>query len=150
MAGFLDQIFSKILGKTQAGASVLGIDIGASSIKVVQLARKGGQAILKTSGEIALGPYAGTQIGRATKLDATKLAEALKDVLKEANTSTTSSAMTIPMRYSMVSVFKMPKIAGKQLAEMIPIEARKYIPVPIAEVALDWFIIPDMEKMEND
>ena len=25
---------------------------------------------------------------------------------------------------------------------MIPIEARKYIPVPISEVALDWYIIP--------
>ena len=150
MAGFLDQIFSKILGKTQVGNSVLGIDIGASSIKIVQLTRKGGQAVLQTYGEIALGPYAGTQIGRATKLDATKLSEALKDVLKEANTSTRDSAMSIPMRSSMVSVFKMPKIAGKQLGEMIPIEARKYIPVPIAEVALDWFIIPDMEKMEND
>ncbi|MFQ5661984.1 MAG: pilus assembly protein PilM, partial [Candidatus Paceibacteria bacterium] len=32
------------------------------------------------------------------------------------------------------------------LAAMIPIEARKYIPVPISEVTLDWFIIPNEEK----
>ena len=28
------------------------------------------------------------------------------------------------------------------MAEMIPIEARRYIPVAISEVALDWWIIP--------
>ena len=145
MAGFLDQIFSKILGKTQKDSSVLGIDIGASSIKVVQLMKKGGQAVLQTYGEIALGPYAGVEIGRATKLDYSKISEALKDVMKEANTSTKNAALSIPMRSSMVSVFKMPKIAGKQLADMIPVEARKYIPVPITEVSLDWFIIPESD-----
>ncbi len=28
---------------------------------------------------------------------------------------------------------------------MVPIEARKYIPVPVSEVALDWFVIPEEE-----
>jgi hypothetical protein len=36
----------------------------------------------------------------------------------------------------------MPASAQKQFAQMIPIEARKYIPVPISEVALDWWVIP--------
>lgn len=149
MANFLDTFLSKFRAGAQT-QSVLGIDIGASSIKVVQLGKKSGQAILQTYGEIALGPYAGTQIGRATKLDGAKLAEALRDVLKEANTSTTDSAMSIPLRSSMVSVFKMPKINEKQLADMIPIEARKYIPVPISEVALDWFVIPDLDAEFRD
>ena len=35
-----------------------------------------------------------------------------------------------------------PYTSEKQLAQMIPIEARKYIPVPISEVDLDWKIIP--------
>jgi type IV pilus assembly protein PilM len=39
----------------------------------------------------------------------------------------------------------MPEMDEKQLATMIPIEARKYIPVPITEVALDWWIIPKQE-----
>ena len=33
--------------------SVLGIDIGSSSVKVVQLRKKAGQAILETYGELA-------------------------------------------------------------------------------------------------
>ena len=60
--------------------SVLGVDIGSSSIKVVQLRKKGGKAVLETYGELALGPYAGTEIGRATNLPNDKLVEALRDL----------------------------------------------------------------------
>jgi type IV pilus assembly protein PilM len=34
----------------------------------------------------------------------------------------------------------------QKLATVIPIEARKYIPVPISEVQLDWFIVPETEQ----
>jgi type IV pilus assembly protein PilM len=40
----------------------------------------------------------------------------------------------------------MPTADPKQLSQMIPIEARKYIPVPISEVLLDWSIIPKEGK----
>ena len=108
--------------------SVLGIDIGSSSIKVVQMRRKGGRAILETYGELSLGPYAGIEVGRATKLGPEKIVEALNDVLKESNATTKSVALSIPMRQSLVAVIRMPQMEEKQLAQMIPIEARKYIP----------------------
>ena len=57
------------LFKTEA-KSVIGVDIGSSSIKVVQLRREKGHVILETYGAIALGPYAGVEIGRATALGA--------------------------------------------------------------------------------
>lgn len=131
---------------TKGDQSVLGIDIGSASIKVVQVKKKMGQAVLETYGELALGPYGGMEIGRATKLSPEKIVEALKDVLKEANTSTTECAVAIPMKSSMVSVIKIPTLDEKQLPKMIPIEARKYIPIPISEVTLDWFIIPKVKE----
>jgi type IV pilus assembly protein PilM len=130
--------------------SVLGIDVGSSSIKVVQIQNKNGKAVLQTYGEISLGPYANTEIGRATKLNPEKIAEALKDLLTESNVSTVDSAVSIPMRSSMVSVFKMPNMRDKQLSQMIPIEARKYIPVPISEVTLDWFVVPKVGESQED
>lgn len=148
MANFLDSIFKKISAKSDP--SVIGIDIGSSSIKIVQMRRKGGKAILETYGELALGPYAGLEVGRATKLEPAKTAEALNDVLKEANATTKSVALSIPMRQSLVAVIRMPQMQEKQLAQMIPIEARKYIPVPITEVALDWFVIPKVEAEPDD
>jgi type IV pilus assembly protein PilM len=121
--------------------SVLGVDIGSSSIKVVQLRREKGRVILETYGAIALGPYAGVEIGRATALGADKISEALKDVIREANVTTTDAAISIPYSSSLVSIIKLPATVEKQLAQVVPIEARKYIPVPINEVLLDWFVV---------
>ena len=139
-------LFFSFLGLSKKEGSVLGVDIGSSSIKVVQLRRGRGTAILETYGELSLGPYAELDIGQATRLPAEKLATALTDLLREANTSTTDAALSIPFSDSLTSLIDMPDLPDKELAKMIPIEARKYIPVPIGEVTLDWFVIPEGEK----
>src|SRR5665213_2541237 len=131
--------FSNLFSKE--AHSVLGVDIGTSAIKVVQLRHEHGRVILETYGAISLGPYAGVEIGRATALPAEKIAEALKDVIREANVTTTDAAVSIPYSSSLVSIIKLPATVEKQLAQVVPIEARKYIPVPINEVLLDWFVV---------
>lgn len=125
--------------------SVLGIDIGSSSIKVVQLKKKGGKAVLETYGELALGPYAGSEVGKATSLSSDKISEALMDLLKEANTTTKQCGVAIPIGSSLVKLIEIPPVGAKELNELIPLEARKYIPVPISEVSLDWWVIPKAE-----
>ena len=130
----------------QEAKSVVGVDIGTSSIKVVQLRREKGKVVLETYGAIALGPYAGVEIGRATALPAEKIAEALKDVLREANVTTVDAALSIPYSSSLVSIIRLPASVEKQLAQVVPIEARKYIPVPINEVLLDWFVVSDAKR----
>jgi len=128
------------------GSSVLGIDIGSSSIKVVQLRRDKGKAILETYGELALGPYAGVEIGRATNLPQEKIIEALRDVLKESNVTTKDCGISIPSSSSLLSFVHMPVSDKAQLATMVPIEARKYVPVPISEVSLDYWPVPKEEN----
>ena len=132
--------------KNKKSASVIGVDIGASSIKIVQLRKRRGVALLETYGEIALGPYHNAEIGQATNPPASKVAEALRDLLKEANVTTKKAGVSIPFSSSLISLISMPAIGTKQLSSMVPIEARKYIPVPISEVTLDWFVVPDEEK----
>lgn len=146
----IKKFFTDIFRKKSA--SVLGIDIGSSSIKVVQLRKKGGKAVLETYGELALGPYSGIEIGQATSLSTEKIIEALGDLMKEkeVNITTKSCGVAIPFASSLMSVIEMPALSYKQLASMIPLEARKYIPVPISEVALDWSIIPKDESEEAE
>jgi len=43
----------------------------------------------------------------------------------------------------MVFNMEVPKMSKEQLEKIVPIEARRYIPVPISEVILDWRVIPD-------
>ena len=117
---------------------------------MVQLRRDKGRVVLETYGAIALGPYAGVEIGRATALQADKISEALKDVLREANVTVDDAAMAIPYASSLVSILKLPKAVEKELAQVVPIEARKYIPVPINEVLMDWFIVSDDKKAAKE
>ncbi len=138
----LPSIFSRIFKKPEG--SILGIDVGSSSIKIVQLRKKGETATLETYGELSLGPYAGGSVGQSTNLPTEKIIEALNDLLKEkeVNISTKSAAFAIPFASSLMSLIQIPDVPMKELQNLIPIEARKYIPIPIAEVALDWSIIP--------
>jgi type IV pilus assembly protein PilM len=132
------------------GPSVLGVDIGSSAIKVVQIKKKRGRAVLETYGELALGPYAGTEIGRATSLTNDKIIEALKDILHEAKTTTNACGAALPLSSSLISFISLPPMGDKHISEVIALEARKYIPVPISEVMLDWSIIPREDSYTTD
>lgn len=134
--------FSKIGSFGKKSQSVLGIDIGSSSIKVVQLRKKGARAVLETYGELALGPYANLSIGRATSLGTDSLAVALTDLLKESSTTTKSASISIPLGSSLTTIIELPELKPKDMDSIVPIEARKYIPVPITEVSLDWWVVP--------
>jgi len=129
-------------------SSAIGVDIGSSFIKVVQLKKKGGRAVLETYGELALGPYAGLKLGQMTSLESAKLSEALGDILKEANVTTRNAAISIPFASSLISLIQLPNVPESQLDTIVPIEARKYIPVPIGEVSLDWWLIPKHDEYE--
>jgi type IV pilus assembly protein PilM len=152
----MENPFKKLFSFNKQSASVLGIDIGSSAIKVVELKKSGGKAVLQTYGELALGPYGGVEIGQSTNLSTDKLVEAMTDLMaeKEVNLSTNSCGMAIPFSSSLMSLIEMPLVSYQQLSVMIPLEARKYIPVPISEVTLDWSVIPKEDtapsEEEND
>ncbi|MEK7593825.1 MAG: type IV pilus assembly protein PilM [Patescibacteria group bacterium] len=134
----------------QKESSAIGIDIGSSFIKIVQLKKKGGKAILETYGELALGPYADLEPGQVTSISSEKLSEALLDIMKEANITSKNAAISIPFASSMVTLIDLPNISETDLASVIPLEARKYIPVPASEVTLDWWVIPKEDEYETE
>ena len=144
----LKSIVGALGGGGKAG-SVIGVDIGSSSIKIVQLRLAKGAAVLETYGEIALGPYAKVPIGKATKLAPEKIAEAASDLMREANVTAHTAGISIPFSSSLITVLDLPKVDNEQLKQIVPIEARKYIPIPVAEVALDWFVIPKDESSQG-
>ncbi|MBI4088947.1 type IV pilus assembly protein PilM [Candidatus Kaiserbacteria bacterium] len=123
--------------------SVLGVDIGSSSLKVVQLRKDHGQAVLETYGELALGPYGGSEVGQATNLSAEQVTETLKDLLREAKVTAKNCGVSIPFARSLLALITLPyRKSPAEQRTVIELEARKFIPVPISEVQLDWFVVP--------
>lgn len=129
------------------GDSAVGIDIGSSAIKVVEIKKRAGKAVLETYGAIALGSYADIDVGRVTNLSIEKVVEALKEVLKQSGVTTISSAFSIPVQSSLIFTISLPsQIKESEVSSVVSTEARKYIPLPITEVSLDYFILPKKES----
>lgn len=151
--GFIDSItniFGSLPITGSKRGSALGIDFGSTTLKVVQLRKEAGRAVLETYGALGLGPYTSEAIGTATVLSKEALVQALKDLFKEANCTATRAGVSVPHSASLSTVIDLPTMSAEQLARAIPLEARKYIPVSLSEVMLDWFVIPKEELFTPD
>lgn len=129
---------------TPSAKSVLGIDIGSSSIKITEVKNTGGKLVLQTYGEIALGPFEQKEIGQTTTLSSDQMAVALREILDKTHVTTNQAVLSVPASASLLFIAELPKGSETKLDEIIPNEARKYIPVPLNEVTLDWMLVPDV------
>ncbi len=127
---------------TRKESSVLGIDLGSSSLKLVQVRKENERAILETYGELSAGPYGGMEIGKSVRLVGEKVIEMLRDLIKEANVTSHRAVVAIPLRSSFVTVISLPLMSEADLQEAVPFEARRWIPVPPGEVIIDWWVLP--------
>ncbi len=117
----------------------LGIDIGDSSLKMVELRKKNRQ--------IHLVNYAFSEnvseINFMKVDDINYLANAITKVRTEAGIlgrKVTASLPTFSVFSSIINVMSTDK---KSLAAAVNEEAKKVIPLPLEEMTLDWKIVPD-------
>ena len=130
--------------------SFLGLDIGASAIKIVQLKKSKGGAVLETYGELSLGPYANVEEGKATNLTNRQISGAIADLLKESTVNVMVCGVSIPLSASLIFEMEVPNVPHEQLKKIVPIEARRFIPVPVSEVMLDWKIVLEEENIAGE
>lgn len=116
----------------------------------MELGRKSGKIELRTYGEIALGPLAGLEVGQATNLPVEKLILAMTDLFREANVTSRDIIFSIPLTSTLLTTIEMPDLGEEKLKEMIPLEARKYIPTSLAEVSLSHWVLPHITRAYVD
>lgn len=134
----LSDIFSNTQNTSSASHGVVGIDIGSSSIKVVELQEKKGVITLVTYGEVQLGPYAAKPLGESVNLEAKQEQEALVDVIRESAVKARDAVFAMPLSSSFVTNVSLDADADAELGALVRIEARKVIPASLSEVTLDW------------
>lgn len=118
--------------------SVLGVDLGTAGIKIAELSRISGDRFdLKNYGllDFLAKESAGVKIGDDL------LIAGLRDLLSKVKPSTKDVVVSISSFLTFATVIEMPYLSAKDLGRAIPFEARKYIPIPLSEVVLDWSII---------
>ena len=125
--------------------SFLGVDIGTSTIKVVEISRWGRKKSLKNYGEMRSEVLYDKPFRTAEKssllLSAKDIARALRGILEEAKIETKDAVFSIPDFSSFFTHFELPPMTKEELSEAVQYEARKHVPLPFAEVTFDWQIL---------
>jgi type IV pilus assembly protein PilM len=151
MAFALSKIFSQLKKEPLAPVtSVTGIDFGASSVKIVDIQLLEGILTLKTYGELQLGPYLQQELGASVDLPIAKRIEALIDVIREAEAGARNGVLALPLTGSFVTIIPIEAKRQEDISTRVPVEARKYIPVPITDVQLEWSEVTAAQHAEGD
>ena len=120
-----------------------GLDIGTSSIRVVQL-RGGGP--IKTLDRYGSAPVAGNISVSDAKPDQQKLAQAIVQLVKQAGITTKNVAVGVPSNRVFTTVVDMEKLSQAELAKTIRYQADSFIPTPLTESKIDWALLGDSPK----
>jgi Tfp pilus assembly PilM family ATPase len=125
------QLFSTV-------TSYLGVDIGTASVKIVELENYRGQAKLKSYGYADIN----TNILRgATDKNNQLIANYIKAIVKKSRMESRQAIAALPTFSVFTSIISLPPMPKKDLASAVKWEAKKFIPLPIDEMILDWKIL---------
>lgn len=130
--------------------SFLGIDIGTSGIKVVQLGLEENRVKLETYG--LLETYGKVEILQGTLQTSSvnilggQVTDLLKNLLEKSKVTVKDAILSVPVFSTFSAVMELPDMPYSEVETAIPYEARQYIPIPISEVILGWNIIGKKNK----
>lgn len=127
-------------------SSYLGIDIGTSSIKVIELSNFKGRPRLVTYGFIEKKP------GEVESLvdDTAGTAAIINEICAKSKTSSKKVIAALPNFSVFTSILNLPNLPKKELASAVSWEAKKIIPMPLEEIILDWKIIEESDSQEGE
>jgi len=117
-----------------------GLDIGTTAVRLVHLRGAGGQPALV---KYAYVPIDSKLSMSESKTDQQKLAQAVQQLVKQANISTSNVAVGIPSGRVFTTVADVERLPANELAKSIRYQADSLIPTPLAESKIDWALIGD-------
>lgn len=123
----------------------LGIDIGTSFVKIVEISRFGNRRKLESYGSMPASVLYGKKFRTFDKntllLSSNDISRAIKAVMDEARMKTKQVVFSLPDFSTFFTSFELPPMSGEELQQAVVYEARQHVPLPLGEVTLDWQII---------
>ena len=124
---------------------MVGIDVGTSSIKVVEISRWGQGKTLENYGEIKSlslykEPFRNVEKG-SYLLSNYFVSRAVRAILDEAKIRTKAVIFSIPDFSTFCTSFELPPMNLKEVNDAVYYNAPQYIPLPVTETTLDWRLI---------
>jgi type IV pilus assembly protein PilM len=121
----------------------VGLDIGASSVKAVQLRRSRKGAELVRLGVVPLHPET---IVDGVIMDSGTVIAAIQQIFTENQIKTKDVVVAVSGHSVIVKKIKVAKMKPQELEEAIPWEAEQYVPYAIEDVSLDYQVLESQER----
>ncbi|MBX4205775.1 type IV pilus assembly protein PilM [Candidatus Microgenomates bacterium] len=124
--------------------TVVGLDIGSKTIKVVELTKDGGKYTLKSAGVVG---YSGLDIEHIQDdKEFAQIADAVKKLFKDVKISSHDVGIALPESQVFTRAISFPLLTDQEIASAIKWEAEQYIPIPINEAIVQHQVL---ERREN-
>jgi type IV pilus assembly protein PilM len=114
--------------------SALGIDIGSSTAKVVELKKDDEGIALHTYGAIELPNMRESSEG----IEKGTRSAALTELLAAIHSESKAAGISLPSAETIVTTFETARRDDEQMEKILPTEAKRVIPLPIESVFLEW------------
>jgi type IV pilus assembly protein PilM len=115
-----------------------GLDIGTHSLKAVQLSGSVERPDFVAAGQI---PAPLHTVGSETEEATEALANTIKTLHKETRIGTDRVVIALPESQVFTRVIELPPLSQSEIRHAISWEAEQYVPIPMAEVRLDWQVL---------
>ena len=125
--------------------SVLGVDIGTDNIKIAQVSTKDNVHTLDTYGIVNVT----FQFEEGKDESIVRTANVLKNLIVKADVTTKKVVASLPNSAVFTSVIEMPKMSDSELKSAVEFEAKKYVPLPMTELALSWVVLEKTAEGKN-
>ncbi|MBI4122510.1 MAG: pilus assembly protein PilM [Parcubacteria group bacterium] len=122
----------------QQASSFLGVDMGSGSIKLVELVNVSGRPRLATYGMVEIE----TNVSRDDAKESERLSTAALTALLEKSGARSRTAIGALPNFSVFSsVLSLPARSEAEMAAAVQWEAKKFVPMPLENVVLDWKVL---------
>ncbi|MBI4250606.1 type IV pilus assembly protein PilM [Candidatus Uhrbacteria bacterium] len=119
--------------------SLLGVDIGTSSVKIVELSVTGdGKRSLLNYGMVEQPPQS---VRGLTQEESSSVAGYIRAILEKTKFATKRTNAALPTYSVFSSLISLPAMSDEELESAIQWEAKKIIPLPLEEIELDSKIL---------
>ena len=142
LPGSLSGLFKK---KKKKG---VGVDIGSSNIKIVEIEKKNNELLLKN--------YAFTKVNKegivksgASKVISGEVGVIVRKIFDDIGIKSNDINVSVPSFASLVTTIDLPPVSEREVDQIIQVEAPKYIPIPLSEVVYGWESVDMSDEDDN-
>lgn len=135
-------MFEQLFGS--GSKQLVGLDISSSSVKLLELSKKGDRYQVEAYASEPLPPNA---VAEKNIADPTQVGEAIARAVKKAGTSTRQAAVAVSGSAVFSKVIEAPaSLSGRELEEHIATDAANHVPYPLEDVNYDFQVIGPQER----